>query len=537
MPFLTVGRVSALLALLLAALGMTLLAANSPRFLAFAINADTLYPALLAEELRADLATLERFRPSRIPSYLPDLAIFVSLDLVSGSWRFAWWGYGFVAFILLCTVGGHLASLALGRPFHACTAAMALLTALLVLAGLAHYSMVAGQRPASIVEADLPVNLHLMLLMPVFQSGAFIAGLGIIALVWRCITHPSLATAISLAALTTAATASNSIVVAHAVLPCMIALSAGVLRRDINSRQSLWAAVTLVFGSIIGTAAGNAAGREDLPLISPVDFVANTLAALGALPGQPMIAVALLASLPIALAYFYPTAAARRLGAQNLAAFRFVLTVACAAIAAGLTITLPLYYIPLSWRYANPIAWWPAILLAGMLATPLASATRRPGILPLVTAILLTTGAATSSRLRQPALFNWQPDVATCLDRLDPSGQFGAGLADYWNARLLAAGGNWRRQIDQIHGNGSAALYINDPNSFLRQRHDSSGTPPNYEFVVMLRLDPARIQSIYGMPTNVLRCGDGDIWIYPQGVLAEALRDASPDLEAWRRRN
>jgi hypothetical protein len=51
MPFFTLGRASAL-ALLLAALGTTLLAANSPPFLAFAINADTLYPALLAEELR-----------------------------------------------------------------------------------------------------------------------------------------------------------------------------------------------------------------------------------------------------------------------------------------------------------------------------------------------------------------------------------------------------------------------------------------------------------------------------------------------------
>jgi hypothetical protein len=233
----------------------------------------------------------------------------------------------------------------------------------------------------------------------------------------------------------------------------------------------------------------------------------------------------------------WPAAAARRLGAPNLAAFRFVLTVASAAVAAGLTITLPLYYIPLSWRYANPIAWWPAILAAGILAAPLTSVVRRLGFLPLAATILLTIGAAASNGLRQPALFNWQPDVATCLDRLDPSGQFGAGLADYWNARLLAASGDWRRQIDQINGNGSAALYINDPNSFLRQRNDSSGASPNYGFVVMQRLDSARIQSAYGMPATVLQCGDVAIWIYPQGVLAGALRGASPDLEAWRQRN
>jgi hypothetical protein len=535
MAFLTFGRASALV-LVLAAFGTTLLAANSTRFLDFAINADTLYPALLAEELRADLAALGRFRPSRIPSYLPDLAIFVSLDLATRSWRFAWWGYGFIAFILLCLAGGHLASLALGRSFRACTAAMALLAASLLLAGLAHYSMVAASRPAGMFEPDLPVNPHLMVLMPVFQSGAFIAGLGIIALVWRCVTHPSFASTFSLAALTTGATASNAIVIAHAVLPCLIALSAGVLRRDIGSRQALSTAAALALGSITGIAAARAAGREQLPLISPVDFGANTLAALGALPGQPIVAVALLATLPIALAYMWPAAAARRLGAPNLAAFRFVLTVASAAVAAGLTITLPLYYIPLSWRYANPIAWWPAILAAGMLAAPLASVMRRPGFLPLVVTILLSIGAAASNGLRQPALVNWQPDLATCLDRLDPSGHFDAGLADYWNARLLAASGDWRRQIDQINGDGSAALYINDPNSFLQKRNDSLGAPPNYGFVVMQRLNTARIQSAYGMPATVRQCGDVDIWIYPQGVLAGALRRASPDLDAWRQR-
>ena len=73
------------LGLVALALAVSFTFMNSAYFLHFAIQADTLYPALLAEDLRADWGALLRFRPSRIPSYLPDLAIAVPLDLVTGS--------------------------------------------------------------------------------------------------------------------------------------------------------------------------------------------------------------------------------------------------------------------------------------------------------------------------------------------------------------------------------------------------------------------------------------------------------------------
>ena len=68
------GRIGlyALPAILLLAVVTSFTFVNTQGFLDFAINADTLYPALLAGEMRADVTTGLGFKPPRSPSFIPN---------------------------------------------------------------------------------------------------------------------------------------------------------------------------------------------------------------------------------------------------------------------------------------------------------------------------------------------------------------------------------------------------------------------------------------------------------------------------------
>jgi acetyl esterase len=150
---------------------------NSPVFLQFSVQADTLYPALLTEDLRADLGAALRFTPSRTPSFLPDLLVALSIDAVTGNWRLAFWLLGAAAFTLLAGLGGWIAALVTGRRVGACALTLAWLMALLLLAGLGfHLWASSEQRPMEVFDANLPVNPQTLLMLPIWHGGGFVIG-------------------------------------------------------------------------------------------------------------------------------------------------------------------------------------------------------------------------------------------------------------------------------------------------------------------------------------------------------------------------
>ena len=133
---------------------------------------------------------------------------------------------------------------------------------------------------------------------------------------------------------------------------------------------------------------------------------------------------------------------------------------------------------------------------------------------------------------------NQATNFSSLLDELDPEVRLDAGLADYWNARLLSAASNWRRQISQLNGDGSAALYINNPREFFQRRHAPAGTAPLFRFVVMQRMDDSRIRAAYGPPDRDHLCGQEILWIFNKPIDVNAILAVSPDLVDWRyRRN
>jgi hypothetical protein len=483
---------------------------NSPVFLQFSVQADTLYPALLAEELRADLGAALRFTPSRTPSFLPDLLVAVSIDAVTGSWRLAFWLLGAAAFALLAGLGGWVAALVTGRRLGACALTLALPMALLLLAGLGFHLWASGeQRPMEVFDANLPVNPQTLLMLPIWHGGGFVIGLGVVALAWRSVCHNGSAwPLVGLLILSAGAAASNIITIAHAVLPAMIALADGVRRGAIQRRAAaLGAAMAMALGAGLGVWLGSLSKRMDLPLTPSQGWGEAAWAAILALPGQPVISAMLLAALPLAWAFLSPRRASALLPpAAQPAALRFFIVVAAAACSAALLISMALYAGPMSWRYAMPLAWWPVILGTAFLPP-------RAWLWP---AWLLAGGVVAAQGGSSPAIMRWQHPATACLDAADPGMQWRAGLAAYWHARTIAATGGWRRQVESTDfGDARPLLWISDPRSHVQARHAAPGTPPPYRFIYMAGIDAEAITAIHGPPERILPCGDTPIWVFP----------------------
>ncbi|MCX7372518.1 MAG: hypothetical protein NTW56_08830 [Alphaproteobacteria bacterium] len=496
-------------AILALGLAVSYAAVNSAHFLGFALHADTLYPALLIEELRADLSALWRFQPSRVPSFIPDLAIAGLIDAITGSWRLGFWGYAALAFALLSLLGGWI-----GRAIFGAWSGLwlALILAALVVLGLLQQAYLVAR---GVAPADLPASLHVMLMMPVWQSGAFIAGLAVLALAWRARQQGGWGVWLGLGLLTALASASNTIVVAHAVLPALIAVADAVLRRSMPRPVAWRMAAVLVLGAGAGFALGLVSGRAPLP--GGGAGLAEALRALAPdLLREPQQALMLLFCLPVALALFRPRRAAAWLPqAGHPDALRFFLVVAASACGASIMITALLYGGPHTWRYANPIAWWPAIFLAGMLA---ARWQRAMAGIAAVAAAGIAGISALAGGAAAPALMHWRPPELVCLDAADPDVTLRAGLAAYWHARTMAAASGWRRQVESLDfGEGRPFLWIEDSRSLVQARHAPRGTPPAYRFILMTGLDRVAIERIHGTPTRILPCGATSLWLYPEG--------------------
>jgi hypothetical protein len=483
---------------------------NSPVFLQFSVQADTLYPALLTEDLRADLGAALRFTPSRTPSFLPDLLVAVSIDAVTGNWRLAFWLLGAAAFTLLAGLGGWIAALVTGRRVGACALTLAWLMALLLLAGLGFHLWASGeQRPMEVFDANLPVNPQTLLMLPIWHGGGFVIGLGVVALAWHCACHGRTAWGlVALLLLSAGAAASNTITIAHAILPAMIALADGLWRGAFLRRAAaLTSAIAMALGAGLGLWLGSLSKRMDLPLTPSQGWGQAAWSATIALPGQPVIMAMLLAALPLALAFLWPRRAAGLLppGGQP-AALRYFIVVAAAACSAAMLISMALYAGPMNWRYAMPLAWWPVILGAAFMPP-------RPWLWP---AWLLALGVVAAQGGKSPAIMRWQHPATACLDAADPGIEWRAGLAAYWHARTIAATGGWRRQVESTDfGEARPILWISDPRSHVQARHAAPGTPPPYRFIYMAGIDAAAITAIHGPPERILPCGDTPIWVFP----------------------
>jgi hypothetical protein len=537
-----------LLLAFLATLLFCLLAYDRVSFLDDALTSDLLLPASLFWDVAHRAGAWSQFELPRIPSFLPDLAVYGAVQLTTGSWRLAHFAYGLFALSALVLCGGWIAA----RIARCAVMQGGQAVAALSLGVLAVELLLSGRTEAGV---------HFWLLLPVSHGGCFILSLATFCVAWSFLTAPSFRLLPLLAGLQFAGILSDKLFLLFFHIPFFLASALMVWRRELTWRRFALTVAVSVLAIIASQAADRLVVREpDLvgAILTWRDTPRHVLNMLKS-PFSPLgreAPLALLAGfvLPIGgLLLARPSVFRRAEGAADPAVFWWC--VALSSVAATLAANGPIYWHLENYRYMEPVLWWPLLWCA-------AAVVRLAGPRPAAGLLVLLCGLFAVSELREgvhaPKIFTWRDPVTACLLEEQEKSGLKAGVADYWFARYLAAMSDWRLQIEQVNGTGGFYYWGSDPYWYLHDWH-SPDRPPAYDFLVMtpppdaaaldliehtvgsdgremwlqeardFGLNRAAVETVYGPPERIVDCPGATgltrhrgektaVWIYPAGL-------------------
>ncbi|HWN48801.1 MAG TPA: hypothetical protein VNO18_03060 [Xanthobacteraceae bacterium] len=470
-------------------------------------NSDLLLPVSFMWNLRHDPATWTTFQLPRIPSIFPDLVAYGTLDAVLGDFRAAIFGYSvFQCIAFACAAGWVISQVAHTRFVHA-AALFLVLTEAVILVDL----------------CSTPIAHHFEIFAPVEHFGAFLMSLVTVALVmsllesWRALLAALLTICCFLAFL------SNRIFMFEFVLP----LGAALLVLLLSGRVSWSRGAALVSCTAIGVVAAAGADRlltrqPDAAIERPLSNVMNFL---GDAPGY-LHAVWLSAIISLGVPYLvfaaYPFMKSWWSATPDAGPHRpersavFLWSFAATAIVGILALGAALYTDPGSYRYLTAPLFWPLIFVAVMAIQFGGRYT-----IGIAWCALLGLSAAFMVRAHDrnfvPGVATWQNALATCL--LEQRDRMGlkAGIAEYWLSRPATIATNWTLQVDPVVGDGTPYVWGNNWQSYRRSILNS-GQAPEYNFIVVDKLNPAALVQKFGQPERTALCGSYTLWVYAEPI-------------------
>ena len=464
----------------LAAILLALSLFQDRAFVAELVTSDTLLPASLVWDLAHNPEAWGQFQLPRIPSLLPDIALFAAAQALSGSWRIALMVYAASSALALTWLAGLLVNRIAG--ISATRGASAFL---LIVTPLLAWEILGGEAPEA--------ALHSLIFYPVSHGGAFLWALAAL------LTESP----VLLFLLVAAGFLSDKLFLLTALLPLLI----------LADRRRLLAAFA---GVAMAYFLDHLLLRQpDLPLDAS-RFGLNIRLFLES-PWNPLgkeapVTMTIGIFLPILL--FLTHKRSRWWWA------------AAASMAVSAAATALVYYDVPSYRYLSPIFWWPLFFAAARLAAfPVERAAPALAALPL----FLWHGPP-----------DWSDPLAACLQKAGLK----TGLGEYWYARYLEAASDWSLQLDQITIAGQAYYWGNDPHWYFHDKADPSRPPPydfilmaghperderfgkdiaDRRLAGAAGFDPKQIEGLYGAPDRVITCPTS----------AGSTRDRGPDLPVW----
>jgi hypothetical protein len=539
----------------LATLLFCLVAYDRVSFLDDALTSDLLLPASLFWDLAHRSGAWAQFQLPRIPSFLPDLAVYGAVQMATGSWRLAHFCYGVFALSAFGLCGGWIVA-----RVARCTMAQGVQAVAAVSLGvLAVELFLSGRTEAGV---------HFWLLLPVSHGGCFILSLVALCVARSFLTARTLRLLPLLAALQFAGVLSDKLFLLFFHIPFFLASALMVYRRELPWRRFVLSVLVAVLAIVASQIADKMVVREP-DLVGAIltwqdtprhllDMLKSPFRPLG--EEAPMVLLAGFV-LPIgALLLIRPSVFRRGEGADP-ALFWWCVALSC--VAATLAANAPIYWHLQNYRYMAPLLWWPLIWAA-------AAVVRFAGLRPVIAVLSVLCGLFGVVDLRTgphlPKILTWRDPLTTCL--LDRQRAFGlkAGIGDYWFARYLAAMSDWQLQIEQVNGNGGLYYWGSDPYWYLHDEQ-SPDTPPVFDFVVMtpppdaaaldaiariagtdakdmwlhegsaFGLNRASIETLYGVPDRIVECpgatgltrlrGDKTaLWIYSSGLTTDFARSS-----------
>ncbi|HXP74402.1 MAG TPA: hypothetical protein VN823_09660 [Stellaceae bacterium] len=503
---------------------------ESASFLGFAINGDTLHLALAVWDYSAHDYAREGFSISRVPSLVPDIAVYGMVQLATGSWRLASLAFGVLSLIGLATAAGYIVREIAGGAWRTATQAFLLLTLLILM-------------------LELPVTAaseHMHIFLPNNHGGPFILALAALCVVWVWLQRPTNGKLLLLLALVTAGVLSDLLFVISCVGPTIVALAYSLVRRKIAPRRAVPIVACLALGTLAGRVLGGFLvhdGGVSIDWATVPVHARAFLASAGELAAAAPLTALVAYGLPLALFLCSPLlfrAPATRPRALDAVEYWWVLS--ASSVLATLLATPLVYEGTWHYRYMMPLLWWPIVWTSALVVRALGAA-RSPAIPVGLTGVAAVLGFAyVSPGLRTPALLALHHPLEACLLEGQRTLGLKAGLGDYWHARYVEASSDWRLQIDQVEPDGSGMWWSNDRFWYTHDVHDgarppgepmASPRPPEYNYIIMADLDERAIKSHYGAPDRTLDCGGSAIWVYDDpAAVRRALVRTSPPLYA-----
>ena len=485
------------------------------------IDSDSLYSADLARDLVDGRLRGWIFQPA--PSFFPDGMISAALHLVSPTTDFVYLAYPLVTGVLLYLLVRH----AIGILYPRQSAATQRWCAFAGVAGVVCPTLA---RTTTSFQ-----SLFAMTLGPNFHGGIVLTGLAVILLTHRALVQQqwSFRTLAAAWVVTFASTLSDKLMIPQGILPAAL-LTAWIVVTcpGGRTRSILWGcslgSSTIAALTVEGHFAdwGIGIGRAGQPefrmtgLSRAISYLPELLIA------YPAWGVSLVA---VATASFFGSMKKRGVGGceqkSDAAALRWTLTsmaVISALACALLAFTDPYEFRRMLPAFAIPILFAPSAV-TNMVKGAGSRAPNRSircaltvafaGVIASITSVLTTSANAFDPSLDRPAL-------VTCLDQLRTDGILDAGLANFWNSRLIVL-------LSRTGINHVALWTDGEPfRSSLSLRTslggdaaNHSGGPINVNYIVPQGLDRAIVLQRYGHPSQTLRCADQDVWVYPEGAL------------------
>jgi hypothetical protein len=490
---------------LLALLGTVIIglfANSAPDFASHATSSDALLPISFAWNLLHQSGTIGGFQLPRIPSIFPDLVMLVSFDdLMGENWRWTMLAYSLVQ----ATAMTLMASAVIARLARASLsdAALAFVTVLAVV----------------VVVSDLAVLDLSALYLPVEHFSTFLLSLFCLWLILRYLDDGRISTLSSLCLTIGMAELSSQKFLVDFTIPAMVATAALACLRLLPFLRSLAIGGASLIGMVVGRLADHLLLRQtDVALTEIGSHVRKYLVEVPTyLLERPVITLVCLV-IPQLIALI---AAASWLGHRYDGRW-FKLPAADIPIAYigsvgmlawwGAEAALVIVYVDVgSFRYLAPALFWPLIISAAVLVHLARPYLRTLSLIQLgAIAALLCVRFGPAGFV--PPLLDWKHPLATCLERA----QLRQGLADYWNSRSATASSGWTIQIDQITSDAQVYFWGNNKQWYDHSFADPTRAP-DYNFIVTTRLDVDKLRARFGEPQSHLRCGDDDVWIYPDG--------------------
>ena len=471
--------VSVLIALVLVAFVF-----NQPTAVSYATDSDMLLPADLVHSLFKLNVPAGLFRLPHVPSLFPDLTLYIPLQLLSGSWRFATFS---VALLRLLTLAA--AAAMMQERGHGALTFLLIATAVI---------------GAEIGIGQYYTHLHLITQL-VSHSGEFVFTVLMAILAIGYLSEPTIGRLILLFILSSISFVSDPLTLFEFHIPILLALSpnyrgpAGkIIGAVLASIAAGWLFDCVLFSHFLQRDGGALRLSEIGPRLH--DCLAD-------------LSVSQLLSWPLPVALLFggawawwrglPDRDPRRLYWRVALAASILPAMAVAALQYGRPPVAVAFtdYVEISWfRYLDGLFWWPLLLLVLMI---------REVKLAWPVSLAALIGLLCVTPFRLPLLAEWRPSMARCLEqhRAEIGGK--SGLASYWNARIVSVGLDWQPVVDQITSDGHPMLWGNNVLSYR-----SSPDKPDYGFVIMRGLYADEIRRNYGEPAGEISCPQSDVWIY-----------------------